>query len=155
MSKVTVALGSFIVGACSMFLVLSGNHASTLEQPVLAQAPLFDAGGVPVVPPIKMRLDNMTLKGLVYQLDGLSCDRCTFVDMTLTYAGGAFSFANCKFDGTTRVVLSGAAANTLSVLPLLEALTKGVPPKPPIPKKPTEQTATAKQLMTISFASPY
>jgi hypothetical protein len=157
MSKVTLALGSFIVGACAMFFISLGNQASTLEQPSFAQVSALGTNGAPVVPPLIPQVKGLTIEGgsIPQMLDGLDCKECTFKDVTLTYAGGAYNFDHCNFSGTTRVVLSGAAANTMAILPLLQAITRGVPPKPPTPQKPTEQTATAKQLMTVSFASPF
>lgn len=157
MSKVMVALGSFIVGACSMlFFMASGNHTSTLEQPVFAQAgQLIVTGGVPVVPPVKNFVEDSHFEGGSQMLDGLSCKGCMFKNTTLTYGGGAFNLVECNFSGNTRVVLSGAAVNTLSILPLLQALTKGTPPQAPPPQKPIEKNAIAPQMVKVTFASPF
>jgi hypothetical protein len=154
MSKVTVAFGSFIVGACCMFFALSGNHASIFEQPAFAQT-IIGTAGVPIVPGLGGKLIDVTLEGGPQELDGLDCTRCDFRGLTLTYGGGAFKFTDSKISGTIKVVLTGAAANTVTILPFLEGLTRGTPPKPTIPQTPIEKTATAPQIVTVSFASSY
>lgn len=154
MSKVILALGSFMVGACSVFFMFSGSHPSILEHPVLAQS-MIGTRGVPVVPPLGGLVEDGSFTAAPQTLDGLNCVRCSFDNATLTYGGGTFKLTDCKFEGTTRVFLSGAAANTLAVLPLLEAIAQGGAPKAPVPQKPIEKEATAKQLLTVSFDSPY
>jgi len=154
MSKVTIALGSFIVGACCMFFMLSGNHASTLEHVASAQG----GGGFPgepIVPPLSASVEGSKFLGVSQQLDGMKCNGCFFSDATLTYAGGSYSLVDCHFSGTTRFEFKGAAANTLAILPLMEALVHGAPPKIPPPKTPMLRNATAEQPISISFASPY
>jgi hypothetical protein len=139
-----------------MFFIVSGSHTSTLEQPVFAQAgQLLSTGGVPEVPPVRNFVEDSHFEGGSQMLDGLSCKGCTFKDTTLAYGGGAFTLVDCNFSGNTRVVLSGAAVNTLSILPLLQALAKGTPPTAPPPKKPIEKNAIAPQLVKVNFASPF
>jgi hypothetical protein len=82
MSKVTLALGSFIVGACCMFLALSGNHASTFAQGKISAPGSVSAidipGAIPVVPNLTMGFTDEEIGGLMQQIDGLICTRCTF-----------------------------------------------------------------------------
>jgi hypothetical protein len=85
----------------------------------------------------------------------MECKECIFKDVVLEYSGGAYTLENCSFSGTIRVVLKGASANTVVILPLLEALGSGKPPVAPIPKRPVDRLTTAKNVMTISFSSPY
>ena len=155
MSKITVALGSFIIGACSMLFLFSGNHAPAFAQSAPTQATASELNGEPTMPGIRGNLSGSTFTNVRQPLDGLLCKGCNFENATLTYAGGTFTLTNCKFSGTTRVMLSGAAANTVSVLPLLIAISKGVSPAQPTPNKPIEKEAIAKQLTTVSFSSPY
>ena len=103
---------------------------------------------------------NVTAKGAVFesegqQLDGMACTICSFIDVTLTYAGGSYSLVNRRFSGTTRFEFKGAAANTLAILPLMEALVLRTPPKIPPPKIPMHRNVTTEQPMSIGFASPY
>jgi len=154
MSKVTIAFGSFIVGACCMFFALSGNHRSILERPAFAQS-VISVRGVPVVPGLGAKFSRIRVAHATQELDGLDCTECDFRDLTLTYGGGAFKFTDTKFSGNIRVNLTGAAANTVSVLPFLEALARGMPPELAVPQAPIERAATAPQIVTVNFASPY
>src|SRR5438477_11575410 len=109
MSKITVAVGSFIAGIASvlLFLMLSGSHTSTLAQAVV------NSGAEPSVPSLLGNVfTGAQISGGTQPLDGFECDGCTFKDVTFTYAGGAARITNPKFSGATRLVLKGAAANT-------------------------------------------
>ena len=111
---------------------------------------------IPVVPPLQHNdFARGRFFGVTQQLDGMECKECIFKDVVLEYSGGAYTLENCSFSGTIRVVLKGASANTVVILPLLEALGSGKPPVAPIPKRPVDRLTTAKNVMTISFSSPY
>jgi hypothetical protein len=156
MSKVTIALGSFVVGACCMFLILSGKNTSTLAQ---ERAPLISApDAIPSVPMMELIHLGGTISGAVQQIDGMDCTNCVLVGSTLRYGGGAFNFSNAKFSGVTRVELSGAAANTALFLNIVQQLGLGKPPQPTPPAQPNTpitRMADVKQPITFSFASPY
>ncbi|SRR5712692_3366964 len=170
MSKVTLALGSFIVGACSTWLVL-GSQSFGSQTPTTVQGrSTFKGGGVrhsnrgvglegsePTFQSFLAfpKFDDFTFEDVTQSLDGLDCTNCTFKDVSFEYAGGAYNLINCSFSGGTRVVLKGTAANTLSILPLLQAITSGHPPEPPKPQTPMLKTAKAQSPITINFTSPY
>jgi hypothetical protein len=176
MTKVTVAFGSFIVGAVfgSLFL---GIHTSTLAQARSSslssdgkpynmvgmideaskgEAVGFSPNGLPNVPPIMMRVSRLKItNGGSQTIDGLLCDNCEFHDATLKYSGGAFQFTNFKFTGTTKVEVSGAAANTFAFMRLMNAIAAGSPAPKVEPNKPLEQIAIAKVAFTASLRSPF
>lgn len=91
---------------------------------------------------------NFTLASEPQSLDGFDCRDCTFKDVELTYSGGAYHLENAKFSGTTRLVLTGAAANTLAFVQFMQDIASGLPGVPPPPNKPIERKATAKKPMT-------
>lgn len=179
MSKITVALGSFIVGACFMLLV--GSHTSTLAQvpgrptPPPTPAPLAPrpcamegfsftgnkhAVAVEGTEPTASvvfgpRLCHGSITKGAQALDGLDCDGCKFEDVTLEYSGGAYNLQNAQFSGVIRVVLKGPAANTMAILPLLQAIAVGHSEPPPNPNRPILKSATAKELLRIDWRSPY
>src|SRR6266852_5861961 len=153
MSKVTLALGSFIVGACSTWLVL-GSQSFGSQTPTTVQGrSTFKGGGV------RHSNRGVGLEGSEPTFQSFLAfpkfDDCTFKDVSFEYAGGAYNLINCSFSGGTRVVLKGTAANTLSILPLLQAITSGHPPEPPKPQTPMLKTAKAQSPITINFTSPY
>ena len=162
MSKVAVALGSFIVGACSAFFALPGSHTS-----ILAQAPpptrppasklrlIVDEHAFPGVRPISMILTDIPFSETTQQLDGVDCVRCTFNDVTLEYGGGSYKFTESRFSGPIRVEFKGAAANTLALLQVLQSLAAGSQPKPPTPKAPIKRAATPKKPVKVTLLSPY
>jgi hypothetical protein len=88
-------------------------------------------------------------------LDGLSCKDCTFQNVTLEYSGGAYSLINCRFSKPVRVVLKGAAANTIGLLAFIESLNAGEKPKPLKPNVPQYRVAENAQTITADFISPY
>ncbi len=103
MSKVTLALGSFIVGAICGSFALSLVHTSTWvhasetpQAPTLPPSTISMPAAVPVVPPLQYFGHASTIGGAVQQLDGFSCEGCTIGVGVLTYGGGAFSFPNAK-----------------------------------------------------------
>jgi len=170
MSKVALALGSFIIGACSTLLLLGGQSFGGQTPTTVQGRSTFKGGGVrhsnrgvglegsePTFQSFLAfpKFDDFTFEDVTQSLDGLDCTNCTFKDVSFEYAGGAYNLINCSFSGGTRVVLKGTAANTLSILPLLQAITSGHPPEPPKPQTPMLKTAKAQSPITINFTSPY
>ena len=157
MSKVAIALGSFILGACTMLfsVALLGSHTSTFAHSS-AQLRAIGTGGEPTVPGITMHAEHFGLAGgLLQSIDGLDCKDCKFSDVTLEYSGGAFQLTNFPFSGPLRVNLKGAAANTVAFLNLVQAIAASQRPPEPKPNSPIIKTATIKETMTGDFASPY
>jgi hypothetical protein len=152
MSKVTVAFVSFVLGACCMLLIDSGNHTS-----IFAQAPpvMVGGAGVPVIPPITNKFERFGMGGMSFGVDGAECIDCDFRGTVLQYGGGAFTFTRFKFSGPVRVNLVGAAANTVAFLNLVQALAASQQPPAPKPNSPILKTANLKQEMTGDFTSPY
>jgi hypothetical protein len=160
MSKVTVALGSFVVGALSMLLVLSGSRTSVvadaLGQTVVARTgSTILAGRPPIVPPLSSRLPSCLISDSTLVIDGANFDECVFKNATLEYGGGSWRFGKVSFSGTTRVNFIGAAANTVVFLKLLSALGANQQPRPVKPKTPIPQIAATKRSITFAFKSPY
>jgi hypothetical protein len=86
MRKITLAFGSFILGAISMFLL--GNHASTLAQggPAGGAKMFGNAKFVPIVPATSgLSLENNIFPAGTYGVDGTVCTRCVFNGATLEY----------------------------------------------------------------------
>jgi hypothetical protein len=137
MSKVTLALGSFIVGACISLAASSLIHTSTR---VHAQQAVLMSGEEPIVPSL-----GITVRGVisapVQSLDGLNCEGCTITAPLITYAGGAFTCTGCSIH-TSRVDLKGAALNTFNALRFFGA----IPSPNPAPNKPKIPTLEAKQI---------
>ena len=144
MSKMTIAMGSFIAGVCFALLLSIGNHSSVLAQAPSPQVHMLDPGftgfcwgssgipgALPVVPSELTRMSNVESSMPEQQLDGLDCSACTFRSPVLRYSGGAFRFTNVRFEGPVRLEFSGAAANTLVMLSLVQALGLSQPPAPP------------------------
>jgi hypothetical protein len=142
MRKITIALGSFIVGAISMSLV--GNHTSTLAQePKSPPGAVTITGGVPVVPPFRgSKMEDVGIDGFTHRVDGILCLRCSFNNATLEYGGGEFAILNPRFSGTTSIKLIGAAENTatfLSLFGLLGCPANNAPSKPSVNPAPMLQ----------------
>lgn len=161
MSRITVAFGSVTVGAIivTFSLLFSGNHISTLVQSSLAQPVpgprgIVIEGAEPVVPPLGGTLvQRSSFNNVIQPLDGLNCEECVFNNVTLEYAGGAYRLINCRFTGTTRVVFKGAAANTLGILSIVEAMTSGNPPTGPSPMPPPK-VFTIKDTVKTDWINP-
>jgi hypothetical protein len=151
MSKVIVAFVSFVLGACCMSFIESGNHTSMFAQ----LPPSVGGAGVPKVPGLTNKYERFGMGGLMFTVDGADCTDCDFRGTVLQYGGGAFSFTRFKFAGPVRVNLTGAAANTVAFLNLVQALAASQQPPAPKPNSPILKTATLKQEMTGDFASPY
>lgn len=180
MSKVTLALGSFVVGLCIGSLMF-GNHAVTFAQAPSVPPPekppshrmIFKGGGakgagpgsagvrvqgtIPTFLPLEQTpiFENFTFFDEAQDLDGIECTRCTFNNVTLRYSGGAYKLTDDIFTGTTRVELGGAAANTISFIALLQAIAAGQKAEPPNPNRPVLKAATAKSAFQTSWAGPY
>ena len=149
MSKVMLALGSFIVGACCAFIISSGIQTSTWAQFST------DAASIPIVPPLKgFVMKNSDFNGGSLQLDGLDCENCTIGNTDFTYGGGAFRLVNPKFKTGMRITFTGAALNTRLLLILVEALNKPQRPVPPSTfKRPPIESATFTEPATIELIS--
>ena len=137
MSKVTLAFGSFIVGAICGSFALSLIHTSTRVQasqaPTLPASTLSMPAAIPVVPPLQYFGHGDSVGGAVQQLDGFSCEDCTITAGVLTYGGGAFSFPNAKLPRNVRVILTGAALNTFTLLRATGAIPNPASPLPVVP----------------------
>jgi hypothetical protein len=159
MSKVTVALASFIVGACTMFLFLelSGSHTSTFAQAPNEARILVVEGAEPVIPPWRgMTVEDNVFSGVTQQLDGVSCIDCTFDNATLEYAGGAYALIRPKFSGPIRINFKGAAANAINLQAFLASLNTGRTLPPATPRQPIPQIARlTKPITNGDLLSPY
>ena len=138
MSKVMLALGSFIVGACCASIVSVGIQTSTLAQSSPPSGPVpatvIGNGLVAVVPPLSSRSADSTFGGnMTMGLDGLNCEHCTFKNATFIYGGGAFNIPQFTFVGQTTVITKGAAQNTVQLLTLLGMLGQKPAPSGPPP----------------------
>jgi hypothetical protein len=157
MSKVMLALGSFIVGACCAFAISAGIQTSTWAQPSgpvsvfggRGVTALSATGTIPKVPGlIGVKMSNMDFPPAQFQqLDGLDCERCTFHAPLLAYGGGAFKLVDTTFDGVVEVRLMGAALNTFQLLKMFGAFKQSKPSGPPplfTPPTTRETSATVK-----------
>jgi len=117
---VTVALGSFTLGAVVMFF--RGNHASTSPQSAFAQGLVTVSGAVPVVPPLRhiVASGHGTVANMEYVVDGLETHGLKFVNVTFKYGGGAYKPENVTVTPPVNIQLSGAAANTFAFLTSLD-----------------------------------
>jgi len=147
MRMIALALGSFVLGALSGPLLLSGIHTS-IEPQSAAAANMFLGNrkyALPVVNPIDPQfaikgLTSGANEGGIFQLDGLNCEQCTFGDATFEYSGGAFNCVDCRFTAPEKnITLSGAALNTLRVSQCLQAQTQPRPEAPKLPQWLTEE----------------
>lgn len=155
MSKVMLALGSFIFGASVMFLILSGNHTSTLAH-AAAPGVALPKDLIPVVPALRgTSLKDAHVDNVVQQLDGLECERCSFNNAALEYSGGPVRLANMSVSGNTRLKLKGAAANTIVVVTYFQAIAAGQPVKPVVPRNPITRVANVKDTFKGDFATPW
>src|SRR6266851_10342123 len=111
MSKVTVALVSFVAGISStlLFSMLSGNQRSISAQEPEPGPAMIIVGAEPKVPPLAGVHFNgqVTTTGGVMPLDGIDCEGCTFSGPLFSYAGGAVRLTNPKFSGPVRVNFKG------------------------------------------------
>jgi len=115
-------------------------------------------GAIPSFRPLESTpiFEDFTFASVGQPLDGLDCRGCKFNNVTLRYSGGAYNLDNAQFSGTTRLVLEGAAANTLAFLKLLNGLSTGIPLASLPPNKPLERKARAKKPdAKIDFTAPF
>jgi hypothetical protein len=158
MSKVTVALGSYIVGAISMFLVIgSESQTSTFAQArISGPGELIVADSVPVVPTGVAMFSGIVIDKPLQQLDGFGCVRCTLKVPTFAYGGGPVILAEPTLPRSIRLILTGASANTLALLIFLKANGISIEnffDKPnPKPNEPMIMTASITQDKPMSFA---
>src|SRR4051812_48145387 len=111
MRNIALALGSFIVGASTMFLLLKSPHASILPQ-ASAQVAFHNPSASPVVPTVMlMQESNDTYgAGTIMEIDGVSCANCTLQDgATIRYSGGLFALSNLNRSGKLNIDLRGPA----------------------------------------------
>jgi hypothetical protein len=154
MSKVTVAFGSLIVGATLGFFC--GNHTSIVVQPAsAAKGAIVVTAALPVVPGILLHTDGAHEVNSLQQLDGVEFKDSEFKGVTWEYSGGAFSLVNVKISTPMRVTLKGAAANTMALLAIVQAVNDGARPRPMNPNAPVLRQATEKHTVTIDLTSPY
>jgi hypothetical protein len=133
MSKSIPVVAAFASGVLSALVIVSGIHTSTWAQTGLS---LPDT--IPIAKELfGPTLHNMVVTGnLVQQLDGLNCANCVFDNAVLTYGGGALNLTHPTFRKGIRIHLTGAAANTLVVVALVQELNRPNRPVPPSPFKP-------------------
>jgi hypothetical protein len=79
----------------------------------------------------------------------------TFTNMTFEYSGGAFVLVNDTFSTPVRVQLKGAAANTMGLIALVQALNSGARPRPMDPNAPVLRKTSEKHTVTVDFNSPF
>jgi hypothetical protein len=90
------------------------------------------------------------------QLDGFDCRHCVFKDVRLGYGGGAYHLEDATFSGTTSLVLTGAAANTVAFLQFMQGIAKGLPGVPAPSNRPIERKTIAKKTMTkMAVTAPF
>jgi uncharacterized protein YjbI with pentapeptide repeats len=178
MSKTVVAVCAFIIGfACALLLTSGLGSVSASSQPMrnglvphnrmVVDGSRFSGnkqgiaidGAIPEFRPLETTpiFNNVTISANESQdLDGLDCRGCTFNGAMMRYSGGAFNLENANFSGTTRLELSGAAANTVAFLKFMDGLAKGVAPKSFPQNKPVHKQAIAKNpLPKLDFTAPY
>ena len=114
MSKIALALGSFIIGICCTLAVISVTQAVAQDQSLKNEA-VNIVGAEPTVPPLSSHMKGGKLGGVSQTLDGIDCDGCTIEVNTITYGGGAFSCKNCVIH-LAKLNLTGAAWNTYNAL---------------------------------------
>jgi hypothetical protein len=161
MRTVTLAVGSFIVGAVCMSLF--GNHISTFRQSDLAFAQTASPRvnrWVPIVPPVTVanELGGSMIAGQTIDLDGFIVYDNIFRNVTIRYGGGAYLLRNSTFEGETNLQFIGAAGNTFALLNSLGMIGCAAAPKTPPatnPNTPVIHSATLKTAIKGTFVSPY
>lgn len=155
MSKVTLSLLSISIGF-ALGLSLAGSHTVTLAH---ASGGAISPVAPPIIPPISGTVASTSLsdnRGSGPQtIDGVSWKDCDFGDTDIEYNGGNVIFENIKFSGKPKLVLNGAAANTVRFIAFWQAFTSGQRPVPPNPNAPIMKTAsvTLKQPVLVSFST--
>jgi hypothetical protein len=156
MSKVTLAFGSFIVGAICGSFALSLIHTSTWvqasqapQEPTLPPSTVTMPAAIPVVPPLQYFGVEGTVGGRLQQLDGFSCERCTVTVPILTYGGGLFNLPGSKLPRNVVLHLTGAALNTFNLL----RATGAIPNPAPLPHVPPPGAAIQRATLEIKAQS--
>ena len=134
MSRVMLALGSFIIGFCCMLFINSGSHT-----PAFGQALARVTGAVPVVPVVPVVEEKQSTFGPTAKvpLDGIFASEDVFNGVTFEYGGGVYSLRDSTFIPPIKLSLTGAAANTYALLMQFGQI--GCPtqaPRTPTPKAP-------------------
>jgi hypothetical protein len=154
MSKFTIGIGGFVAGVCVALLF---NNPPIMVS--ANQGGIVLRGAIPEVAPLENfpAIEKGHVIKSIQQLDGLNCVDCTFDDASLTYGGGPFRFVNAKFSGATNLTFAGAAANTLALLRLLEAVPRSTAPTPYPPNEPINRTSVAPKqpVPKIDFTPPF
>lgn len=161
MRNVTLALGSFVLGAICMFFF--GHHTSTFRQSsVFAQSKNFieRPKALPKVPMVGL----ITLKDVTvgpedgaFQLDGVDCVNCNVRDGgTVEYSGGPLKIERLALEGAINLKLNGPALNAASLLKLFGLLGCPAPKQqePINPNTPIFKTASFTTGTSLDFASP-
>jgi len=154
MSKMMLALGSFIVGACSAAIVL-GIQTSTVAHAEVEGMRLEAA--IPVVPNIPLfQLGRVGIMGFDrQQLDGFAWSGGEVTVKTLMYSGGNFAFNGTKVRAL-RLEFKGPALNTFKLLTALGAFRRPEPTVPEIfsPPKLLETSADSATILIAPKTSP-
>src|SRR6266849_2766787 len=141
MRNVTLALGSFVLGAMCISLVENRTSISAQEY-----SSIHIAGAAPVVPPIFADASNSIFaNGKPYEVDGLKCENCTFRDAIFRYGGGSYDLVGAKTSLPLKIELTGAAWNTAQFLSLFGLLGCPAQNQPPMNKPPIIQAKIAPQ----------
>ena len=151
MSRITIAIASFIAGVCFAFALFSTIQASTRTQTTaqnLKNEPISNVGAEPSVPPLATQVSAGNFKGPLQTLDGLNCDGCSIDVEVVQYGGGAFSCKNCLIRASHGVRLTGAAQNTYNALFFLGVIS-GHHSKP-IPNEPNAPLLAANDLRIVA-----
>ena len=154
MSRVTLAFGSFIAGACCMFFIQSGIQPSTWAQtPVPAVGETYTIPTVPGLGP--ERFNDIYRNVNAVQLDGLNCYSCVIENSiaALRYGGGAYKLTDTQFIGPIRIQLQGAALNTLGLLVEIGAFKRPKGP-PPAFNTPHKFEAAITNAVAVQAANP-
>lgn len=151
MSKLALALGSFAVGAVSMFLassLLPGKMDTAFAQSSMGK----DAR--PIVPalPESVRVNGgVTFGPAPWRLDGINCSGCVFQDSQLEYWGGPFRCLNCLFSGNVTLELKGAAGNGVQVTRWFRELSEHR--SPDLSRQESMERFEIKEKITASIAT--
>jgi hypothetical protein len=173
LSKFSIAVLGFLAGVFSTWLVIPANSVaasmsrqqgrSIIDSSSFGHGALIDLpDSTPHFRPLEENpiFNNVRVWGQQQVLDGFECHSCLFEDAELSYSGGAFNIENARFSGTTHVVLSGSAANTVALLDLMNILSAGragTPIAQPLPpEKPIKKDAISKvPIGPINFTPPF
>jgi len=142
MSRIMLALGSFVLGAfCSSLLgsqtsmIVHRGFAFTQTNSSPPTAFKIGTGAVPTVPPLSPPLtdDIFADNQGETRLDSLNCVRCSFSNIDFVYGGGLFLCDGCKIGKAKLVRLDGAALNTFRTLVLFGVIQlPGMPKQQPV-----------------------